>query len=566
MPITAHHIRVVNGQGTAILDDVHVSIPDASVTLVVGRNGAGKSTLLDALSGLAPLQAGEVHYDAKPLWKGKRLNVEVLRLFGNVFQNPEQQLFAQTVEKEFAFSLKYMRLSPAEIDERSRLALRQADLSEAWLSASPLQLSGGMKRRVALASTMATDPSWLFLDEPTAGLDADGISALLDWLKQQRKEGKGIVIATHDLDTLLPLADHVIVLRNGQVVAQIAGEDIVRSAVIFHEAGLGVPIALYMADMLASRGGKLTNGYPDAEHMAEMIEQHLQSEKLDRGQELASARSEDDRLEELRSEEYETKHPLSSPEAPSPTGGASGLAAVDPRAKWLFSLLMSIGILLQTNWLGLLVSGVITAVVLGSVQGAWRTMLRLSIPFAIFILISMTVSGLELGEEIRFSVESAQRTSFELLKILVTLGIGVGFAASTSQLMMKHALEQSLSGLRKLRFPVDAAALGASLILRFIPVLMKEFRRFARIVRARGKRPARIGVVRLRELPAMFIPLLISLFQLASDLTTAMHARGLTSFQQERTMSFELKMRRGDWFVMTIGALGFVLLWALALL
>ena len=410
MPITARNICVTGSQGRVILDNVHVTVPDGSVTLIVGRNGAGKSTLLDALSGLVNLQSGEVHYDGIPLWNGKRLNKEAMYLIGNVFQYPEQQLFAQTVEGEFAFSLKYLRLPAEEIAARSLLALRQAALPEDWLTVSPHQLSGGQKRRVALATTMSTDPRWLLLDEPTAGLDAEGTNTRLSWLHRCKQEGRGMVIVTHDLETLLPLADQVIVLQNGRVFAQIAGEDIGRSGNILREAGLGVPFTLQMAELLTTRGEELAAGYPDAARLAEAVERLTLIKGRNQVDPHPRSKTESDQSnfmpEKGPANEFE-------PEVAAAMEASGGLAAIDPRAKWLVCMLLSLGILLQINWLGLLISALMAAAVVGSVRGAWRILLRLSLPFTFFIVISMIVSGAEFAGGVHFAAASSMRTLFE---------------------------------------------------------------------------------------------------------------------------------------------------------
>ena len=577
MPLMVRNVVVADRQGRIILQHIHATLPDAAVTLLVGRNGAGKSTLLDAMSGLIQPAKGTIHYDDLPLWIGNKLNSEVLRSIGNVFQYPEQQLFAPTVEREVAYSLRYLKLPQDEVEKRTVASLERMRLPQRLRRESPHLLSGGQKRRVALASTIAPQPKWLLLDEPTAGLDAEGVSALLEFIEQARSMGCSVVIATHDLETMLPYADHIVVLQSGRVAAQIKRDDMAKMADTLEQAGLAVPASLKLADMLRHTGLRLANPCPSPQELADAIARAHGSKTIRDHMSQSCAQS--PCCNECQSQ------PSSAPFQPGltlpPSSAASFqpssmpsqpdqqpednsaipifLIRLDPRAKWLFYMMLSVGILVQGHWLGLAAGMVVSILLILYARVPLRSMVKLSIPLLLLFVASVLVSGFASGGDLQLHMASSWRTLFELLKIWIVSMLGLALAMTTSQLMMKQAIERSLRVLQHFRLPVGAIALGASLMLRFIPVLAQEYRRFSKIVKARSKDPAHKEGIRFRQLAPMMIPLILSLFQLASDLTIAMQARGLRDFRTPRTSSYELKMTSTDWKVVVVGLLVFAL-------
>lgn len=569
MSITVRGAAISGGQRQPILQRVDMTIPKGSLTLIIGRNGAGKSTLLDALSGLIRLDEGEIQVDEQPLWlPNGRLNEDVVRRIGNVFQYPEQQLFASTVERELAYSLRYLKLSKEEAAKRISWALDSMGLDEELKHELPHLLSGGQKRRVVLASTIAARPEWLMLDEPTAGLDREGVDALLDFLLAEKKMGKSIVITTHDLESLLPHADHIVVLHDKTVLAEISREELWRDGVtdLLVKAGLRVPLALAVSDMLRQEGISLPDGWPSPREVAETIVKHrlsgISSERSNSTPQSSAESAErcSDDTQSAGSTERLADISQQLPDDPAERG-TGFLHRLDPRSKWLFYMLLSIGILFQSSWLGLLIGSIAAVSIIVYAKVSWRPLLKVTGPLLIFILISVLVSGFSLKDgQIRLEAVSSLKTMFELLKIVVVSMLGVTLAAITTQLMMKKAIEQSLRFLKPLRVPVEAIALGCSLILRFIPVLMHEYHRFSKIVKARGKEQLHGRGIRFRQMPALFIPLIVSLIQTASHLTIAMQARGLTSLNQPRTSRTHLRMERSDWKVVIAGVASFALL------
>jgi energy-coupling factor transporter transmembrane protein EcfT len=183
---------------------------------------------------------------------------------------------------------------------------------------------------------------------------------------------------------------------------------------------------------------------------------------------------------------------------------------------------------------------------------------RLVKPFLIFIGVSIVLSGLRLGDGVSFETAEAVQTFRQLYRFLLLMVLGVWLSATTSQLKMKQGLEITLAPLKKLKLPVEAFALATSLMLRFVPVILGELRRFSRITKARGKSVK--GSFGLRDTGAIIVPLLLSVLRLGEDLSLAMEARGYAKIGIKRTSSIKLRMMRHDWLIVFIGVLVFTLL------
>ncbi|WP_156158275.1 energy-coupling factor ABC transporter ATP-binding protein, partial [Gordoniibacillus kamchatkensis] len=274
MPIVADRLCVpASADGKEpFLQGVSLTLQGGELTVVVGAAGSGKSTLLDALTGVRPPLSGNVAYDGRPLWRKGRVDPAVNRRIGALFQQPGQNLFAATVERELRYSLRPYRLPKAEQDARMAAALAAVGLPPAVLARSPFTLSGGQQRRIGLAATVVADPDWLFLDEPSAGLDPTGTAALAEWLRRRRAmvPHTGIVIATHDLDTFLPLADRVLVLRGGEIAADAVPPQLAERPELLLQAGVGLPAYIETA-VLLRRCGLNVAADPSADAMADAI-------------------------------------------------------------------------------------------------------------------------------------------------------------------------------------------------------------------------------------------------------------------------------------------------------
>ncbi|RXZ77884.1 ATP-binding cassette domain-containing protein [Paenibacillaceae bacterium] len=210
----AFFIRQADSGRTVKADHIHLK--PGTVTLIVGSNGAGKTTLLEGLAGLRELAYGSVTLDGEALWKGKKINRQVIMQLMIALQHSESQWFARTVGEELRYSLRPFALAAPIVQERIMQALEQTGLESGdLLERDPWSLSGGQQRRLALACVLAAETPWLLLDEPTAGLDASGIRMLRAVLADHKAAGRGAVIVTHDSEALAELADQVLLVGDG---------------------------------------------------------------------------------------------------------------------------------------------------------------------------------------------------------------------------------------------------------------------------------------------------------------------------------------------------------------
>lgn len=193
--------------------EISLDIPTGTLTVLCGVNGSGKSTLLRLLAGLAQPSSGQILYD-----HGKKTDSKTAEAVSMVFQQPETQLFAVTVHKDIEYGLMERGVSKEKRPEIIASALAKTGLAyDEFAGRSPFLLSGGEKRRVCIAGALAVEPGLLILDEPTAGLDPQAAQALLEMVQQLRSSGLTLIIGTHDLDSFLPVADKVIVMKQGAI-------------------------------------------------------------------------------------------------------------------------------------------------------------------------------------------------------------------------------------------------------------------------------------------------------------------------------------------------------------
>ncbi len=552
MSIRLEQVSVKVGKASPItlLHDINGTMEDRKITLIIGKTGSGKTTLLEAMSGLSPISSGTIRSVHQPLWVGKRVNNALRLLTGNVFQYPEHQLFARKVKGEFEYSLKPYRLPKKTIDERARSSLQAVQLDQALLSQSPLILSGGQKRRVSIASTFSTHPEWLFLDEPSAGLDPIAlqqlIAMILEW-KQHRRGG--IVIATHDLDAFLPIADMVLMLKNGRVFASTTPNELISRMDLLRDAEIGLPTSAEVARLFHDKGIAIPIGWLSPEQMAMAIASQEPLAPKNNPEECTP----ESPFKLTKGHHSEGKKPRSTL--------AMYIIDLDPRAKWGMYLLFSIGILVQPTWMGLFYATMVSALVIGLSQVPIRDLRRFLMPFFVFIVISVGFSGITLIYHthrfagIEFSLPHAMYTGKQMYRILLIMVLGLWLPLTTTHLKIKKGIEQSLSRIPGMATVAEAVALSASLTMRFIPMMLRETDRFSKVARARGKSNAKPGSIRLQDIRAIMTPLLLAVFQLADNLSTAMEVRGYHRLGLKRTASIQLKMTRKDAMGIIIGAL-----------
>ncbi len=234
---------------------VSLDIEQGELLGIIGHTGSGKSTLIQHLNGLLRPNEGRVLLDGKDIWENPKQIRSVRFRVGMVFQYPEHQLFEDTIYKDIAFGPKNMGLSEEEIDRRVRQAAAYVGLDEALLEKSPFDLSGGEKRRAAIAGVMAMEPEVLILDEPTAGLDPRGREQILAMIQDYRKtRNTTVLLVTHSMEDVARVADRVLVMAEGQVAMLDTVEAVFSRAEELEAIGLAVP-AVTKTLLLLQRAG-----------------------------------------------------------------------------------------------------------------------------------------------------------------------------------------------------------------------------------------------------------------------------------------------------------------------
>ena len=224
------------------LEDVSFSVERGEFIGVIGHTGSGKSTLMQHLNGLLKPTAGSVSLDGRDIWSDKQLTRQSRFRVGLVFQYPEYQLFEETVYKDIAFGPKNMRLSPDEIDRRVREAAGLVGISDDQLQMSPFDLSGGQKRRVAIAGVIAMEPEILILDEPTAGLDPEGREDILRKIDGYRKaKNATIMMVSHSMSDIARIADRLLVMNGAKLVMDGTPQQVFSRAKELEDMGLDIP-------------------------------------------------------------------------------------------------------------------------------------------------------------------------------------------------------------------------------------------------------------------------------------------------------------------------------------
>jgi energy-coupling factor transport system ATP-binding protein len=257
--LEAKQITYIYGQGTPFektaLDGADFSVSAGEFAGVIGHTGSGKSTLIQHLNGLLKPHGGKVLLEGRDIWeKGGKMR-DVRFLVGLVFQYPEYQLFEETVEKDVAFGPKAMGLSEAEISERVREAMEFVGLDAGIKEKSPFDLSGGQKRRAAIAGVIAMRPKVLVLDEPTAGLDPSGRQEILSHISEYRKQtGAAVVLVTHSMEDIARTVDSLTVLSRSKTVLRGTLDEVFQCRETLTKIGLDVPTVTRVLLRLRSLG------------------------------------------------------------------------------------------------------------------------------------------------------------------------------------------------------------------------------------------------------------------------------------------------------------------------
>ena len=257
--IKVEGLRHVYSAGTPFervaIDGISLTIEPGQLVGIIGHTGSGKSTLIQHLNALLQPTAGKVYCGGKDINADKYSRKAVKAQVGLVFQYPEYQLFEETVYKDIAFGPRNMKLGEDEIDARVREAADFAGVDEELFERSPLELSGGQKRRVAIAGVIAMRPGVLVLDEPTAGLDPEGCRQILaNIMRYKEKTGSSVLIVSHNMDDVARLAERILVFSNGGIVMDGRPAEVFSQPEKLMEIGLSVPHATEIAMALRAHG------------------------------------------------------------------------------------------------------------------------------------------------------------------------------------------------------------------------------------------------------------------------------------------------------------------------
>jgi energy-coupling factor transport system ATP-binding protein len=259
MSIKAEHINYIYSQGTAFeqyaLKDVSFEIQDGEFVGLIGHTGSGKSTLIQHLNGLIRATSGALYYNGKNIYDADFSMKELRNKVGLVFQYPEHQLFEVDVFSDVCFGPKNQKLAQDVIEERARQALTLVGLKEKYWKQSPFELSGGQKRRVAIAGVLAMRPDVLILDEPTAGLDPKGRDELLDQLAElHEKEKLTIILVSHSMEDIARYADRIMVMNHGEKIFDGTPKEVFRHYKELEKVGLAAPQVTYIVHALKDHG------------------------------------------------------------------------------------------------------------------------------------------------------------------------------------------------------------------------------------------------------------------------------------------------------------------------
>ncbi len=259
MPIIMDHVNYIYSGGTPLsvnaLKDINLVIPDGQFLGIIGHTGSGKSTLVQHLNGLMKATSGSIYYNGEDIYD-KDYNMKELRSkVGLVFQYPEHQLFEIDVFSDVCFGPKNLGLDKKEIELRAYDALRKVGLPDDCFYQSPFDLSGGQKRRVAIAGVLAMKPEVLILDEPTAGLDPKGREEILNQIVKLKEEtGITIILVSHSMEDVAEYVDRIVVMNKGQIMLDDEPREVFKHYKELEQVGLAAPQVTYIMHKLQDKG------------------------------------------------------------------------------------------------------------------------------------------------------------------------------------------------------------------------------------------------------------------------------------------------------------------------
>lgn len=284
MSIEIKNVNYLYSQGTSYemhaLKNVNLEIPDGQFVGLIGHTGSGKSTLTQHLNGLVKATSGHIYYNGEDIYDEKFSMKKLRSKVGLVFQYPEHQLFETEVLADVCFGPKNLGFTKEEAEEKAKAALRMVGMGEEYDKSSPFELSGGQKRRVAIAGVLAMDPEVLILDEPTAGLDPRGRDEVLDQVSAlQRSRGITVILVSHSMEDVAKYVDRLIVMNQGEVRFDGRPVEVFHHYKELEEIGLAAPQTTYLMQKLKKQGADVNTDATTVEEAADAIEAWLKASK-----------------------------------------------------------------------------------------------------------------------------------------------------------------------------------------------------------------------------------------------------------------------------------------------
>jgi len=287
MSIKIENLSYIYDEGmpfqTKAVDNISFDIKKGEFVGLIGHTGSGKSTLIQTLNGLLKPSKGKIFINEKDLSDKNIKKSEIRKNVGLVFQYPEYQLFEETVYKDIAFGPKNLNLSKELIDQRVRESMAQVGLDFETLSElSPFELSGGQKRRVAIAGVLAMSPGILILDEPTAGLDPMGRDEILEQIKNlNREKNVTVILVSHSMEEVANLVDRLIVLDQGKKILDGCVREVFKEYDLLKQVGLGVPQVMELVVALNKKGFNIPETVLNVEEAKKIILRHIRGDQDD---------------------------------------------------------------------------------------------------------------------------------------------------------------------------------------------------------------------------------------------------------------------------------------------
>ncbi len=283
--IKTQDLSYVYGEGTPFrkvaLDKVNIDIEEGELVGIIGRTGSGKSTLIQHFNGLLKATSGKVFIDGEELFSDKSRLRQIRFKVGLVFQYPEYQLFEDTVYKDIAYGPINMGLSREEVDERVKRTMSLVGLKPELMQKSPFELSGGQKRRVAIAGVMAMEPKVLILDEPTAGLDPHGRDRILNLIKEyHRQKGSTVMLVSHSMEDIAKTVNKILVMNDSRLFMYDTPERVFAKVKELDNMGLTVPQITRVFDRLRDSGIAFSDEVYSVDYAKKLVLRLLQEKRV----------------------------------------------------------------------------------------------------------------------------------------------------------------------------------------------------------------------------------------------------------------------------------------------